>query len=1009
MNAPAEIVELIKRFDSHRESYKSGQYNETQVRREFIDPLFTYLGWDVDNKQGYAESYKDVIHEDAIKVGGVTKAPDYCFRVGGTRKFFLEAKKPSVNLKEDASPAFQLRRYAWSAKLPLSILTDFDEFVVYDCRIKPVKTDKASTARIFYLTYNEFVRRWDEIASVFSREAVLKGSFDKYAESKALKKGTAEVDNAFLKEIEFWRETLAGNLALRNPQLTQRELNFAVQRTIDRLIFLRICEDRGIEDYGRLMALQNGKQVYPRLCQIYHRADERYNSGLFHFRREKDVSEPPDNLTPGLIIDDAVLKGIIKNLYYPDSPYEFSVLPADILGQVYEQFLGKVIRLTPGHRAVIEDKPEVKKAGGVYYTPTYIVDYIVRQTVGKMLDGKTPRQVAGIQGKEPPLRILDPACGSGSFLIGAYQYLLDWHRDWYFKNNPEKWMKGRNPQLCHGPGGDLRLTTAERKRILLTHIYGVDIDPQAVEVTKLSLLLKVLEGENEQTLNSQLQLFHKRALPNLSSNIKCGNSLIGSDYYENQGLFSIDGEERYRLNVFDWNSEFPEIFQKENSGLDVVIGNPPYVRQELLGDFKAYFQKRYRTFHGIADLYVYFIEKGVALLRDEGFFGIIVANKWMRANYGIPLRQWLKQQHISEIIDFGDLPVFQKATTYPCILRIKKASPQKTFMAAKVNTLIDLNLTDYVEKNHFQVSYGGFDDKGWSLADYKAQALLDKLKKKGQPLGEYVKGKIYYGIKTGLNEAFVIDAVTREKFIAQDPSSAELIKPFLAGRDIKRYQPPVSDKYLIFIPKGWTKEKSKGNSDGWKWFKDNYSAIAESLEPFSAKAQKRYDKGDYWWELRTCEYYDEFEKPKIIVPAIVRSASYAFDTAGFYSNDKTTIIPTTDKYLLGLISSKALDYYMHSISSTKQGGYFEYKPMYISQLPICPIDFNHQVDKTAHDQIVILVGQMLSLHQRLADAKLDHDKNALQRQIDATDREIDRLVYELYGLTDEEIKIVEKR
>ena len=251
MNAPAEIVELIKRFDSHRESYKSGQYNETQVRREFIDPLFTSLGWDVDNKQGYAESYKDVIHEDAIKVGGVTKAPDYCFRVGGTRKFFLEAKKPSVNLKDDASPAFQLRRYAWSAKLPLSILTDFDEFVVYDCRIKPVKTDKASTARIFYLTYNEFARRWDEIASVFSREAVLKGSFDKYAESKALKKGTTEVDNAFLKEIEFWRETLAGNLALRNPQLTQRELNFAVQRTIDRLIFLRICEDRGIEDYGR--------------------------------------------------------------------------------------------------------------------------------------------------------------------------------------------------------------------------------------------------------------------------------------------------------------------------------------------------------------------------------------------------------------------------------------------------------------------------------------------------------------------------------------------------------------------------------------------------------------------------------------------------------------------------------------------------------------------------------------------------------------------------------------
>ncbi|OQX00039.1 MAG: restriction endonuclease subunit R [Desulfobacteraceae bacterium A6] len=1007
MNAPAEIVELIKRFDSHRESYKSGQYNETQVRREFIDPLFTSLGWDVDNKQGYAESYKDVIHEDAIKVGGVTKAPDYCFRVGGTRKFFLEAKKPSVNLKDDASPAFQLRRYAWSAKLPLSILTDFDEFVVYDCRIKPVKTDKASTARIFYLTYNEFARRWDEIASVFSREAVLKGSFDKYAESKALKKGTAEVDNAFLKEIEFWRETLAGNLALRNPQLTQRELNFAVQRTIDRLIFLRICEDRGIEDYGRLMALQNGKQVYPRLCQIYHRADERYNSGLFHFRREKDVSEPPDNLTPGLIIDDAVLKGIIKNLYYPDSPYEFSVLPADILGQVYEQFLGKVIRLTPGHRAVIEDKPEVKKAGGVYYTPTYIVDYIVRQTVGKMLDGKTPRQVAGIQGKEPPLRILDPACGSGSFLIGAYQYLLDWHRDWYFKNSPEKWMKGRNPQLCHGPGGDLRLTTAERKRILLMHIYGVDIDPQAVEVTKLSLLLKVLEGENEQTLNSQLQLFHKRALPNLSSNIKCGNSLIGSDYYENQGLFSIDGEERYRLNVFDWNSEFPEIFQKENSGFDVVIGNPPYVRQELLGDFKAYFQKHYQTFHGIADLYVYFIEKGVALLRDEGFFGIIVANKWMRANYGIPLRQWLKQQHISEIIDFGDLPVFQKATTYPCILRIKKTSPQKTFMAAKVNTLIDLNLTDYVEKNHFQVSYGGFDDKGWSLADYKTQALLDKLKKKGQPLGEYIKGKIYRGILTGLNEAFVIDAATREKLIAQDPSSAELIKPFLAGRDIKRYQPPVSDKYLIFTRRGVDIKKYPAIENYLTQFKNQLMPKPKNWKGIQWAGRK---PGPYqWYEIQdTINYYSEFEKSKIIYPNICAKPEFTINQTGLYTNQKCFIIPIYDLFLLGILNSTLTMFLFRSLLPKLRGDFYEPSYVYFKGFPICNINLSDSAGKTRHDRIVDLVGQMLSLHQRLADATLDHDKNALQRQIDAADRQIDRLVYELYGLTDEEIKIVEK-
>jgi hypothetical protein len=1008
MSAPKEILDLVARFELHRESYTSGQYNETQLRREFIDPFFKCLGWDVENATGLAEAYKDVIHEDAIKIGGFLKAPDYCYRIGGARKFFLEAKKPSINIKDDINPAFQLRRYAWSAKLPLSVLTDFEELAVYDCRIKPVKTDKASTARTLYMTAGEYASRWDEIASVFSKDAVLKGSFDKYAETTALKKGTAEVDDVLLTEIESWRDSLARNIALRNEQLTQRELNFAVQRTIDRIIFLRICEDRGIESYGQLQALQNGPDVYRRLCEIYHRADERYNSGLFHFRAEKDVAEQPDELTLGLAIDDAVLKAVIKALYYPDSPYEFSVLPASILGQVYEQFLGKVIRLTAGHRAVVEEKPEVKKAGGVYYTPSFIVDYIVMRTVGRLLEGKTPKQVAGTPGKAAPLRILDPACGSGSFLIGAYQYLLDWHRDWYIADGTEKWTKGKSPQLYQGPSGDWRLTTGERKRILLNHIYGVDIDSQAVEVTKLSLLLKVLEGENEQTLSNQVLLFHERALPSLARNIKCGNSLVGPDFYEAQQMDLLDEGERYRINVFDWRTEFPEILGGDEPGFDAVIGNPPYVRQELLGEFKPYFQKHYETYHGVADLYVYFIEKGVSVLRNGGIFGIIVANKWMRANYGVPLRQWLKRQHIAEITDFGDLPVFQKATTYPCILRIEKSAPEAAFGAAHVDSLKNLDLGSFVEEHSFRISYAGLDDKGWSLAGDEVQALLEKLKQKGKPLGEYVGGRIFRGILTGLNEAFVIDTATRDRLISEDARSAELIKPFLAGRDIKRYELPVSDKYLILIPKGWTNQRVGAKSEVWKWLKDKYPAIAAHLEPFSEKAQKRYDKGDYWWELRTCDYYEQFEKTKIIIPAIVKAASYAIDSTGLYSNDKTSIIATDDLYLLGLLNSRLLDLIIHSISSTKRGGYFEYKPMYVSQLPIRGISTDDAKDVTLRDQIIGLVRQMLSLQRQLSEVKVADDRTASKRQIDATDKQIDQLVYELYDLTAEEIGLIEK-
>ncbi|MDY6824569.1 MAG: N-6 DNA methylase, partial [Thermodesulfobacteriota bacterium] len=672
MAASDTIKNLVETFASHLEAYKKGTYNETQLRREFIDPFFEELGWDVSNKQGYAEAYKDVIHEDAIKVGGVTKAPDYCFRVGGTRKFFLEAKKPSVNIKEDIHPAFQLRRYGWTAKLPLSILTDFEEFSVYDCRVKPAKTDKAPAARILYLKYTDYIDKWDEIAAIFSRQAVLKGSFDKYVDSGKGKRGTAEVDAAFLQEIERWRDLLARNIALRNSELSQRELNFAVQRTIDRIVFLRICEDRGIEDPGRLMALQNGENCYTRLFELFRQADAKYNSGLFHFKKEKG-REHCDQLTPDLAIDDAVLKDIFRHLYYPDSPYEFSVLPADILGQVYERFLGRVIRLTPKHQAKIEEKPEVRKAGGVYYTPTYIVDYIVRQTVGKLVEGKRP----GPRGGVSKLKICDPACGSGSFLIGAYQFLLDWHRDQYLADGPEKWAKGRTPALYQSRHGEWRLTTDERKRILLNNIYGVDIDQQAVEVTKLSLLLKVLEGEDEQSIGKQLALFQERVLPDLGDNIKCGNSLIGPDFYDQQQMSLLDEEEMFRINAFDWQTEFPDIMA--DGGFDAVIGNPPYIQLSMADYYNetvsSYLASRYSSSMGRLNTFGLFIEKVLtSILIKKGYFSFIVPNTLLTQEYYQALRKLILNHQIIKITNYR-YPVFKAAVVETIVFVLCNSNP----------------------------------------------------------------------------------------------------------------------------------------------------------------------------------------------------------------------------------------------------------------------------------------------------------------------------------------------
>jgi hypothetical protein len=994
VTVPNKVFELVERFRENESVYRSPDYKEAHIRQDFIDPFFAELGWDLRNEQNASEVYKEVIFEDAIKMGGSTKAPDYCFRVGGNRKFFVEAKKPSVNLANSISAAFQVRRYGWSAKLPVSILTDFEEFAVYDCRVMPNKQDKSTTARSLYLPYTDYVDRWNDIYDLFSKEAVLAGSLEQFADEHKQRKGTTTVDAAFLKEIEAWRERLAIALSSSNPNLSSRDLNFAVQMTINRLIFLRICEDRGIEPYEQLRSLTEKDEVYQQLCGLFRQADDRYNSGLFHFKPEKGRLDA-DEFTLTLTIPDAPLQQIIQNFYYPDSPYEFSVIPIEILGQVYEQFLGKVIRLTSTQEAVIEDKPEVRKAGGVYYTPTYIVDYIVENTIGRSLAGKTPKQAEKI-------RVLDPACGSGSFLIGAYQFLLNWYVQQY-SENPTKYKK----QLYQGGGGDWRLTSTEKKRILLNHIHGVDIDLQAVETTKLSLLLKVLEGESQETLFKQLSLLQERALPDLEQNIKCGNSLIGSDYYDNVQINLLNEEELYRINVFDWEEGFPEIMQ--SGGFDVVIGNPPYVRQESLSNLKTYFEKKYKTYHGVADLYTYFIEKGLSKINSNGFFSIIVSSSFLRTTYAEPLRKYLKENaSVLEFVDFGGLAVFANAKdTYVCIPLLGKKSQPQTVSICKVNSLQGLNLKEYSLQEKYEVEASQLNLISWSLDNNLKTKLIEKIVKNSTQLGEYVKRRFFRGVTTGFNEAFIITREKREKFIIKDSKNSEIIKPLIGGKDVRRYEVDYQDSWLIFTRRGI-------DISLYPAIEEHLAQWKEELTPKTSNEQKKGRKpGKYkWYEIQDdVAYYNIFEEPKIVFPDIAKNPRFFLENTGAYVANTAYCLGTDDLYLLGVLNSKVFWFAISCISIPfgTRAGEFRYRLIYqyMEKIPIHVIDFNNPIEKAKHARIVQLVEQMLALHQQLAEAKTPPQKSMIQKQINVCDRQIDQLVYELYELTAEEIAIVE--
>lgn len=934
-----KVQELVTRFNEQLIAYKKSEYNETQTRRDFIDPLFKALGWDIDNEQGFAESYREVIHEDKVKIGKATKAPDYSFKLsGGQRLFFVEAKKPSVLIKDDIQPAYQVRRYGWSAKLNVSIITDFEEFAVYDCTKKPNPADKTSVARVKYITYNEYISEWDFLWDTFSKEAVLKGSFDNFVKGNANKKGNATVDKEFLFSLDQWRTLLAETISKENKQLDEDELNYVVQQTLDRIIFLRICEDRGIEPYGKLKDCLNSGDYYKNLLIEFRESDEKYNSGLFNFKKDK--------LSPQLNISNKTLKTIIRQLYYPDSPYEFSVLSVDILGSAYEQFLGKTITINSRGKAVIELKPEVRKAGGVYYTPKYIVDYIIKNTIGKLCESKTPSQVAEI-------KIVDPACGSGSFLIGAYQYLLDWHK-LYYLNNPNK----KNPLTPEG-----NLTTSEKKKILLNNIYGVDIDTNAVEVTKLSLLLKCMEGETQASIAHQLKMFNERVLPTLEDNIKSGNSLIDTDYYDHQ----LDYGEERKIKPFSWQKAYPSIFK--NGGFDAVIGNPPYVFTrdvEWSDEVKNYYWSKFdisklddksrKNQSGKINLYILFIIKSTELLNDTGFLSFIIPNGLLRTTtYDTARKFILERTSIERIVDLKD-GVFESVTASTIIINLINNNHKRETLIIDANCKVDGYVNESKTTRIDQSNFLKNVSHTFSLyINPLEQSLFNKISD-----SQFFLKDIALDIIEGI--------VAHKEFISNKLISNEY-QPMLEGKDIKKYQINFGNNYVLFDRKKIHRARP-----------------------------------DYVWEA----------KEKIVIQRISGGTSplvCTIDKKKYKAFASTNLLLIKDIYIkeysyqliCSLINSKLWNLYYSKNFSNSSNLTVNISKTFLEMLPL-PKNTNKEIVNS----INITVNDLLNLNEEIKNVSLDYKREQIMQKIEFNEDKINDLVYQLYDLTKEEIELVER-
>ena len=867
----------------------------------------------------------EVAREDPVNR---RKRVDYAFKTRGVTRFLLEAKRPIASL-DDTDSIRQATDYAWNQGVDWAVLCNFDELrVFYASHFGRAERRRA----VLVLHYKEYESRFDDLW-LLSRPATVTRELAKQMRGLPRRQ---PVDEQLFEDLAKWRRDLLGAAQAYNEEWSPEQCEEAVQRILNRLIFIRNVEDRGIEE-SHLVSLAHELRDDPRssgvlprrLRDLFRQLDLVYNARLFarHFSEDYEGEAQP-------LVD--MVKGLDHRV--DGTSYNFSAIGVDVLGTIYEQYLTKV-----------QAERERRKQQGIYYTPRFIVGYIVRNTLGRALEAA--KEEGGIAAARH-LRVLDLACGSGSFLIAAFDILDDW-------------LKQHDPTLSD--------TARRRQHILRENLFGVDLDPHAVEVTRLNLWLRAV---------------HKRQrLPEIP-NIREGNSLIDES--------------------FDWQREFPLAF--ENGGFDVVVGNPPYVRYQMVPPtFKRLARKRYQSYHGRADLYVYFYERAHELLRQGGFFGFVSSNKYMRAAYGSKLRRYLtKGSKFQEFIDFGELPVFRGASTFPSILLTRRhlcsEDHRQDFIFAAIKDLEFRSLDEAINELGTFLDERSLLGDVWALAPAADMDIYLQMRTAGVSLKDYLdRGKVVAnGIITGLHEAFVISRGTRDRILRRNPKSRALIHPLLRGRDLHRYHSSFQDFYLIAIPNGWTSEHC-GDNDPNNWMLQEHQLIMEHLSKYEDKAKKRSIQGEFWWELSyRAKRLNSFMQPKIVYAEIASECRASLEEKNFLLNNKCHFIPSDDKYLLGTLNSRPIHYYakqhLSIFGDADQGGRLLWYLQDVTGFPVVKAvesDLRRQ-------RIERCVREALKLAPRHAEAereKLD-ERHDLGRRLAALDAEIDEAVCSLYGLTD---------
>ena len=980
------IKDLVEKYSSNREAYLKAEYNETQLRTDFLDPLFEILGWDIKNSRGKPTFEREVLVEEGLKADASsnTKKPDYTFRLFSERKFFLEAKKPNVNIQKDNESARQVRRYGFTAKLKISVLSNFEYLAIYDCSKKVDKDDTATKSRVNLYHYTEYESALEDIKKQLSKQSVYSGDFDETWKEIEEQLRFSSVDDLFLAHINEWRILLGKEIYLHKPEMSIQELNDIVQSYINSIIFLRVCEDRNLETYKTLLNFAENND-FPSLIKKFKEADKKYNAGLFNQPlKDKVISD-----------SSSAFWEIIKDLYFPESTYSFSVFASDILGNIYEIFLGEQLIVENGIIS-LKKKPE-NVDRDIVTTPTFIIQDILRQTVAEYCKTKTEKEILNSS-------FADIACGSGAFLLETYQLLQDILVDYYLANDQTK--------LIQTSITTFKLPFELKKKVLENCVFGVDKDYNAVEACKFGLLLKLLENEENTTITLP-------ALPSLDGNIQFGNSLIESSETnkKNHGI----------INPFDF----------KETQFDVIVGNPPYMATEHIKKFTPLelpiYKSKYDSSYKQFDKYFLFIERGLELLKEGGYFGYIVPSKFAKVGAGKKLRELLvEKKALQQIISFGSNQVFQHKTTYTCLLILKKAKLEKV-QYLEVNSLKKWKIKDIGSEQFDEFKIDSLDSDGWVLFPSILKPIYKSIISQSKTLEELIgSDNIFNGIQTSANNVYIHSIEKEDKdylhFIMDGVKwkvEKTLTRPYFrtssGDGNLYTYRPFSPNSFVIYP---YVKTKKGIEFVEIDDLKTKYPKTYKFLNHYKGKLNDKKrdikpipETKNEWYRYGRHQSLDKCDVPaKIIVGVLSQGNKYAIDyfgtlissggTAGYCIITLPDNFPYSIYYIQALLNSKYLEWFSALIGEVFRGGYIARGTKVLKKLPIRVIDFSTESDKAIHDKIAKNQKELIDIQGEID--KNDSNKRALiplQRQFDNLKTELDDTLKVLFNLGDADSSI----